>query len=204
MTTTLTQKSYADTGSSITFKDSGGSAVITLQNLAYGTGRVSANYDRSTGAKPQLFEVLAVMQWEDNPVATEVAEVQYTSYTSAVTVVTGAAARPVTITAMTVPAATIPGTVTGYGYCYSDACVVEASVLVYVQQVTAGGQAIYDDAIRVLTSDANGLVSTPLWADGSTYRVKRGTRGVWSDAFTPAEDTPGGGTFLLPGFLGHE
>ncbi len=33
----------------ITFQDSGGSAVITLQNLAAATGRVSARYDRGAG-----------------------------------------------------------------------------------------------------------------------------------------------------------
>ena len=75
MTTTLQQKTYADTANAITFKDSGGSAVFTLQNLAYGSGRVSAQYDRGTGAKPCLYEVLAVMQWEDNPAAADAARV---------------------------------------------------------------------------------------------------------------------------------
>lgn len=74
--TTLQQKTYADTGNAITFKDSGGSAVITLQNLAYGSGRVSANYDRGANAKPCLYEVLACMQWEDNPAAADYAQIQ--------------------------------------------------------------------------------------------------------------------------------
>jgi hypothetical protein len=68
-------KAYADTASAITFKDSGGSAVITLQNLAFGTGRISAAFDRTAGAKPTLYKVNATIQWENDPVATETAEV---------------------------------------------------------------------------------------------------------------------------------
>lgn len=125
----------------------------------------------------------------------------YTSYTSAATSVTGAAARPITLTAIgTIPAPTTPGTVTGYGYCRVGTTLT-AGVLIYVKQITPGSRNIYDATVVTLTSDAGGLVSCALWADGSTYQIMR-TGGAWSAEFRPAEDTVGGGTYLLPGLLG--
>jgi hypothetical protein len=43
-------KFYTAQETAITFQDSGGSAVITLLNLAAATGRVSARYDRGAGS----------------------------------------------------------------------------------------------------------------------------------------------------------
>jgi hypothetical protein len=129
----------------------------------------------------------------------------YTSSTSGATLVTGAAARPITLTAIgTVPTPTVSGTVTAYGYCQAYGCAPKAGVLVYLQQTAAGTQQIYDDAVQTLTSSATGLVSAPVWADGSLYRVRRGTDGAWSAEFAPAADVVGGTSYLLPGFLGHE
>jgi hypothetical protein len=45
-----TQKIYATAGTPATFKDSGGTVVITLQNLANTVGRISAQWDRGAGA----------------------------------------------------------------------------------------------------------------------------------------------------------
>jgi hypothetical protein len=49
--------------------------VITLKNLAHSTGRVSVRVDRGAGSKPGLYQWRAVMQWENNPAATDYAEI---------------------------------------------------------------------------------------------------------------------------------
>jgi hypothetical protein len=46
----MANKVYVAQEAAITFQDSGGSAVITLNNLAAATGRVSARYDRGAGS----------------------------------------------------------------------------------------------------------------------------------------------------------
>jgi hypothetical protein len=127
----------------------------------------------------------------------------YQSASSTITV-TAAAARPVTLTALGVPAPTVPGTLTAYGYCYAYGCTAKPAVTVYLQQTVAGTRQIYDDAVITLTSDATGLVSAPVWYDGSRYKVRRGASGAWSEEFLPTPDTVGGTSYLMPGFLGHE
>ena len=62
-------------GTAITFKDSGGTAVITLNNLGFGAGRVSAQYDKGSGAQEAWFHVHAVIQFETACIAGEVVEV---------------------------------------------------------------------------------------------------------------------------------
>ena len=54
-----TNKIYMAPGTPITFTGSGGDAVITTNNLAFGVGRVSAQYDRGVGAKAKLHEIMA-------------------------------------------------------------------------------------------------------------------------------------------------
>lgn len=71
----MTQKIYGAIETAIAFKDSGGDAVITLQNLAFGAGRLSARVDRGAGSKPRLYKWRAVMQWETAPVVGEYAEI---------------------------------------------------------------------------------------------------------------------------------
>jgi hypothetical protein len=124
----------------------------------------------------------------------------YRSSTKSMTVA-AAGTHSVTLTAIgTIPAPTASGTVTGYGYCRAGAT-AQSGILVYVQQVSPGTRVLYDSDIVTLTSDVDGLVSTPLLTDGSRYKVKRES-GSWSDDFLPSEDVVGGGTFLLPGLLG--
>ncbi len=67
-------------GTAITFKDSGGTAVITLQNLGFGAGRVSAAYDKGAGSKPVWYHVHAVVQFETAPIAGEAVEVYVISH----------------------------------------------------------------------------------------------------------------------------
>lgn len=63
---------YTKLGTAISFKDSGGSAVITLQNLAAVTGRKSALYDRGAGLSyPERYLVTAFFQFETAPIAAE-------------------------------------------------------------------------------------------------------------------------------------
>lgn len=61
-------------GTALTFKDSGGDAVITLQNLAFGAGRISARYDRGAGAKPMWYKVRFIAQYNTAPQTSEFAE----------------------------------------------------------------------------------------------------------------------------------
>jgi len=93
--------------------------------------------------------------------------------------------------------------VTAWGYVYDEDTVLEESAVVYIQQLTAGSRKIYDSAIKTLTSNAQGVVSCSVWADGSTYRISRDGE-TWSEEFTPEddedEDLPQ--SYRLPGFVG--
>lgn len=70
----MPNKIYRAVETAITFRDSGGDAVITLQNLAFGAGRVSAQYDRGAGSKAKLHEIIGVIQFETAPVVGEAVE----------------------------------------------------------------------------------------------------------------------------------
>ncbi len=66
---------YTASQTAITFKESGGDAVITLINLGFGAGRVSAQYDRGAGSKPMRYSWKAVMQFETAPAVGELVEI---------------------------------------------------------------------------------------------------------------------------------
>lgn len=70
----MANKVYRATETPLTFKDSGGSAVITLQNLAFGAGRVSARYDRGSGSLARLHKVRLIVQFETAPIVGEQVE----------------------------------------------------------------------------------------------------------------------------------
>jgi hypothetical protein len=59
----------------ITFKDSGGSAVLTLNNLAFGAGRVSAQLDRGAGSLPGLYIWRGNFQFATAPALKELVEI---------------------------------------------------------------------------------------------------------------------------------
>ena len=71
----MANKIYRALETPLTWKDSGGDAVITLQNLAAGAGRVGAQYDRGAGSKPERGQVRAVIQFETAPVVGETVEI---------------------------------------------------------------------------------------------------------------------------------
>lgn len=71
----MTNKVYRAVESAITFKDSGGSATITLQNLGFGAGRISARYDRGANSLPARYRWRAVMQFETAPAIGELVEI---------------------------------------------------------------------------------------------------------------------------------
>lgn len=71
----MANKVYRAVETSITFRDSGGDVVLTLQNLAFGAGRVSARYDRGAGSLAKLHEVIAVVQFETAPALGETVEI---------------------------------------------------------------------------------------------------------------------------------
>lgn len=66
---------YYVQGTPITFQDSGGSAVLTLNNLAPFTGRLSARYDRGASARAALHEVRGIMQYRTAPIVGESVEI---------------------------------------------------------------------------------------------------------------------------------
>lgn len=71
----MPNKIYRAIETSVVFRDSGGDAVITLQNLAFGAGRVSARYDRGAGSLAKLHKVQAVIQFETAPALGEAVEI---------------------------------------------------------------------------------------------------------------------------------
>jgi len=71
----MPNKIYQVIESAITFKDSGGSAVITLQNLAASAVRISARYDRGAGSLPRRYQWRAVFQWTTTPTLNQYADV---------------------------------------------------------------------------------------------------------------------------------
>ena len=71
----MANKVYRATETPITFKDSGGTKVITLNGLALGTGRVSAQQDRGAGSLAALHEVKAIVQWTSAPAVGDTAEI---------------------------------------------------------------------------------------------------------------------------------
>ncbi len=66
---------YTASQTAITFKESGGDAVITLLNLGYGAGRISAQYDRGAGSKPMRYSWKAKLQFETAPAVGELVEI---------------------------------------------------------------------------------------------------------------------------------
>ncbi len=56
-------------------QDSGGTVVLTLQNLAFGTGRVSARCDRGVGSQPKTAKVRVKIQFESAATVGEAVEV---------------------------------------------------------------------------------------------------------------------------------
>lgn len=71
----MSGKVYRAIETPLVFKDSGGSAVITLQNLASGYIRVSAQYDRGTGSLPAKYQWRSIIQWSSTPVLANWAEI---------------------------------------------------------------------------------------------------------------------------------
>lgn len=74
-------------------------------------------------------------------------------------------------------AASNPGQVTGYLYCYDEDGVIETGVSVNIQQLSPGtGSGVaYDSAIRTEVSNVAGLVSFTGLFEGASYALWRGT-----------------------------
>lgn len=71
----MANKIYRALETAITFRDSSGDVVLSLQNLAAGAGRVSARYDRGAGSQAEFVQVRAVMQMETAGVIGETIEI---------------------------------------------------------------------------------------------------------------------------------
>lgn len=71
----MANKVYRAIETTLSFRDSGGDAVLTLTNLGFGVGRVSARYDRGAGSLPRIYHWRAVMQFESAPIVGELVEI---------------------------------------------------------------------------------------------------------------------------------
>lgn len=71
----MPRKIYRAAQTAITFQDSGGSYVLTLQNLATNSGRLSAQVDRGAGSRPMRYKWRGVIQWTNNPSLVDRAEI---------------------------------------------------------------------------------------------------------------------------------
>ena len=88
----MPSKIYSVVEGGITFQDSGGDAVITLQNLAASSGgRVSARYDRGTGSKPSRARLWGIFQLETAGAVGETIAVWAVEWSSQATPVGGGA-----------------------------------------------------------------------------------------------------------------
>ena len=67
----MANKVYIAPESSVTFTDSAGDVVITLQNLAAGAGRISVRHDKGANSQAIDFAWRATMQFETAPVVGE-------------------------------------------------------------------------------------------------------------------------------------
>ena len=72
-----TNKIYGLPETALTFKDSGGSAVLALDNVANGTGVISAQLDRGAGAKPMRYRAHCafIARGDHTPVVGDLIEV---------------------------------------------------------------------------------------------------------------------------------
>lgn len=71
----MPNKIYYAPETTLTFKDSGGDAAITLANLGFGAGRISAQCDRGSGSKPARYRWRAVFQFATAPQVGELCEI---------------------------------------------------------------------------------------------------------------------------------
>ncbi len=71
----MANKIYRAIETPVVFRDSSGDVVISLQNLSFGAGRISAQKDRGAGSVPELHEVIGVFQFETAPIVGEAVEI---------------------------------------------------------------------------------------------------------------------------------
>lgn len=71
----MVSKIYRAVETTLSFRDSGGDAVITLINLGFGAGRVSARYDRGAGSLARMYQWRGVFQFETAPALNEAIEI---------------------------------------------------------------------------------------------------------------------------------
>lgn len=64
----MANKIYVAQETSLTFKDSGGDVVITLNNLATQVARISVQKDRGAGSIAREHTIRGVFEWETQPV----------------------------------------------------------------------------------------------------------------------------------------
>jgi len=71
----MVHKIYRAIRTPITFQDSGGSYVLTLQNLGTSSGRLSIQVDRGVNSQPTRYKWKGVIQWANNPVLADYVEI---------------------------------------------------------------------------------------------------------------------------------
>jgi len=71
----MANKLYGAVETAVTFTDTTGDYAITLNNLSYAAGRVSARADKGTGSQSTLFKVFAQFQFDTAPVEGETVDI---------------------------------------------------------------------------------------------------------------------------------
>src|SRR3990167_5077663 len=79
----MANKVYVAPETALSLRDSGGDAVLTLNNLAFGVGRISAQVDRGAGSKPRLYKWRGIFQFETAAVVGEIVEIYLAEATTA-------------------------------------------------------------------------------------------------------------------------
>ncbi len=75
-----TKQMLVNPGTAVTWKDSGGTLVLTGLNMGFGAGRVGAQYDKGAGTQEAWFHVHVAVQFDTAPVIGECVEVYMLSH----------------------------------------------------------------------------------------------------------------------------
>jgi hypothetical protein len=137
---------------------------------------------------------------DDGTYTVAAANVGLVMFPNTTLVVNGTTAETITGNAANIPAPSA-NQFTAYLYTRDATGAIEPGVKVSFQMIDArssGGA--YDNTPLLVTSDGNGLVSTPLQCD-ATYRIWRGDSK--QNAVTMRMSTRSGQTFALPNLIGH-
>lgn len=136
---------YQKFGTAVVFKNTGGDVAFTLKNIANGAGRVSAQWDRGTGALPMLFKLEVALKYAANLAIGALSTIYAYSTTATAEVDNStsdaAIATQTLITSNWKPACVNVGNAVAVGPFYSEATVLLTGRYVSLAFWNASGQA---------------------------------------------------------------